>query len=85
MKILQIDALVFKLPDGFKGDFSDGLRELARYYRKRKSIKAKNQPTGRITRKTWDSFLEVEQKGGRLCSIISIQSWNGKKWTKKKL
>lgn len=81
MKILTIENLAFKLPDIFKGSFSDALRALARYHDgKPKPVKQKKQPGGRMTRKTWDAFLDVVDKGGRLACIASLQNWTGKKW-----
>lgn len=83
--VLAIQNLAFLLPVGFKGDFSDALRHLARYCRVRKRIKQKKQPTGRITKKTWDAFLDILDKGGRLAAVASIQHWNEKKWIHRKL
>lgn len=86
MKVLTIENLAFKLPDAFKGTFSDALRALARYNdMKPKAIKQKKQPGGRLTRKTWDAFLSVSEKGGRLACLASIQQWTGKKWKHRKL
>ena len=81
MKILSIDNLVFKLPDTFKGSLCDAFRALARYHDGRpKQIKQKKHPGGRITRKTWNAFLDVVDKGGRLACLASIQQLTGKKW-----
>jgi hypothetical protein len=83
MKILAIDNLVFKLPDTFKGSFSDALRALARYHDgSPTAIRQKKQPGGRLTRKTWDAFLSVVDKGGCLACIASLQKWTGKTWRK---
>lgn len=81
MKVLTIENLAFKLPDKFKGRFSDALRALARYHDGRpKAIKQKKQPGGRLTRKTWDAFQDAIRKGGSLACIASLQEWTGKKW-----
>ncbi len=83
--VLVIDNLLFLLPEGFEGDFVDALRYLARHCKNRKSIRQKKQPAGRITRKTFEAFLGVIDKGGRVAAVASIQRWNGKKWIHKKL
>lgn len=81
MKILQIENLVFRLPDDFSGTFADALRALARYHESGlKSMRLKNKPAGRLTRKTWKAFVEIVGKGGRLASLVSIQEWTGKAW-----
>ena len=86
MKVLTIENLAFKLPDSFKGDLSDALRALARYHDQRpKQIRQKKKPGGRLTRKTWDAFLQVVDKGGRLACLSSLQEWTGKKWKELKL
>ena len=81
MKILSIDNLVFRLPVTFKGSLSDALRPRPPYHAGRpKQIKQKKHPGGRITRKTWNAFLDVVDKGGRLACLASIQQLTGKKW-----
>lgn len=86
MKVLTIENLAFKLPDSFNGNFSDALRAVARYHDKRpKQVRQKKKPSGRLTRKTWDAFLQVIDKGGGLACLSSIQEWTGKRWKKLKL
>jgi hypothetical protein len=75
----------FKLPEDFKGSFSDGLRLLAKCL-ERKSKKPLPATRGKVpplpVRRIFPVFLEVVRNGGSFAGACALQrlSKNGKRW-----
>lgn len=74
VKVLQIDRLVFALPDNFTGDLPEAFRHLATYVERQwhKQIETPTDPRVSAGR----SFVEVLQGGGKLIGAGKIHTLN---------
>lgn len=73
-KVMIIDWLKFKLPDGFQGGLPDALRELATYL---------DSPTDRRSKDigevdtSWEYFVDlVNNKGVNAIGLAQVSLWN---------
>ncbi len=89
MKVLTIDHLFFKLPDGFEGGLAEALRVMADYHEEPKTIEGQQREAPldaslswtEVREKMWTLFLTAIGEGAKLCGNVSLAEMKGSETT----